>query len=148
MALHIPGEVLTMKHCRITIPIALLALVACTDSPHPGPAGASHSVKIQIPLPVDGSKDTLPDTCWNTLLADLDPIAPGIQPECTAELHTKADELPMKRCAPGLTEICYAIVEVPQRCPEFGLDTALEHTDNYRVAGNTAIIECLVEESP
>lgn len=93
-------------------------------------------------------KVLLGDTCWNAPLADLDPAAPGVQAECTAQLHTAEDDFPMKRCAPGLTDICYSIDEDLRSCPESGLRTRLENTDDYRVAGNTAIIECLVEATP
>jgi hypothetical protein len=93
-------------------------------------------------------KTTLGETCWNSPLADLDPAAPGVQPECTGQLHTTTDDFSMQRCAPGLTTICYSIVEDPQSCPDTNLRVALDHTDDYRVAGNTAIIECLVEASP
>jgi len=93
-------------------------------------------------------KVPLYDTCVFGTLADVDPVAPGLQTECTAELHTTTEDSPMKRCAPGLTEVCYSIVDDAQACPQSGLHYVLEHTDNYRVAGNHAIIECLVEESP
>ncbi len=93
-------------------------------------------------------KIPLGDTCWESPLADLDPVAPGLQPECTAQLHTTTDDFPMKRCAPGLTDLCYEIVEDQQSCPDTDLRVKLDHTDNYRALGNTAIIECLVEASP
>ena len=109
------------------------------DAPAPSDAFVLLAQLVKIPLG---------GPCWNAPLADLDPVAPGLQAECTAQLHTSTDDFSMKRCAPGLTTICYSIIEDPQSCPDSDLRVNLDHTDNYRVAGNTAIIECLVEASP
>ncbi|MEO7096152.1 MAG: hypothetical protein ABI175_23020, partial [Polyangiales bacterium] len=109
------------------------------DAPAPSDAFALLAQLLKIPLG---------DPCWSSPLADLDPVAPGLQPECTAQLHTATDDFPMKGCAPGLTTLCYSIVEDRQNCPGSGLRITLAHTDNYRYAGNTAVIECLVEATP
>lgn len=91
-------------------------------------------------------KTTLGIPCWSVPLADLDPVAPGLQSECAAELQTPTDTIVMPRCAPGLSKACYSIVEEPQGCSESGLSTKLDHFDAYRGLGAKAVIECIAKD--
>ncbi len=91
--------------------------------------------------------------CWGAPLADLDPVAPGLQAECAAELHTPTDDIPMKPCAPGLATPCFRIIEAPPGdCVASpvtpGLTTTIAHVDAYRGRDARAVIECLVESTP
>ena len=93
-------------------------------------------------------KHVLGIPCWSAPLADLDPVAPGLQAECTGQLHTASEEVAMKACAPGLTTPCYRIIEAEQTCVETALSTSLEHVEGYRASNAYATIECLVEATP
>jgi hypothetical protein len=88
-----------------------------------------------------GWDTTIEDPCFSAPLADLDPIAPGLQAECTAQL----DELPITPCAPGLTAPCFSIAEDERNCPESGLLARLANVDDHR--GAVARIECRSEGS-
>lgn len=93
-------------------------------------------------------KVTLGVACWDAPLADLDPVAPGLQAECAAQIHTPIDDFAMKPCAPGLDTACFQIVENPVACTTTHLSTNLSHIDSYRGMGASAVIECLVESTP
>lgn len=84
-------------------------------------------------------------SCWEAPLADLDPVAPGLQAECAAQLHTPTDDIVMKACAPGLDTPCFQIVEAPIDCPTTHLTTKFSHIDGYRGMGASVVIECLTE---
>ncbi|MBA3459609.1 MAG: hypothetical protein H0T46_06595 [Deltaproteobacteria bacterium] len=90
-------------------------------------------------------KRTLGIPCWPVPLADLDPIAPGLQAECAAELQTPDVTIVIGRCSPGSTEPCYSIVE-EAGCDGSGLTTQLEHIDVFRGSNGKAVIECVAEE--
>jgi hypothetical protein len=81
-------------------------------------------------------------------LADRDPVAPGLQAECAAELETPTNTIVMPRCAPGLSKACYSIVEDEQACTETRLSAKLDHYDDYRGLGAKAVIECAAAETP
>ena len=85
--------------------------------------------------------------CWSVPLADLDPIAPGLQAECTGELTNHLVDLALKRCAPGLESPCFAIGEDPVNCFESGLVTRFEHLEDYPGPGLVSL-ECLVDSAP
>ena len=90
-------------------------------------------------------KVTLGVPCWESAL-DLDPVAPGLQLECTGELQSGGDAYDLPLCGPDSTTPCFTI-EPHQACeftPEH-LSTKLHHIDAFRGFG-VARLECLVAD--
>lgn len=89
------------------------------------------------------ARTTLPVSCLERPLLDLDPDAPGTQPACAAWYEFPIGSELLPACDDDATGACYRFAADPESCP-FGSATRVEHVRGRRLPGRTdLLLECL-----
>ncbi|MBA3539356.1 MAG: hypothetical protein H0T79_06980, partial [Deltaproteobacteria bacterium] len=82
------------------------------------------------------------DPCIYSSLLDLEPATPGLQPDCTGELHSKTGVMAMTPCAEDPeAAACWSIVD-EHECP---LGLRFAYRAPWTSAQQHVILQCLVE---
>jgi hypothetical protein len=142
----------------VTIVGCCMACMSSADDPEAPPI-ASRVMRMDLPIAIHRRLDvlfvvemisgivrtTLGSPCFEGPLADLDPVAPGLQPDCTAWYEFPEGGEVVPACSTTLAGPCFQPVDDRQNCPYADaarIELRLARTD---LPDNThLIIECVV----